>query len=62
MKIFKGIVIFTISIIIGFGAWYLMGWLISNQSNIFLWHPIGKIIYLIMGFLASSNVAEQLSK
>ena len=37
--------------IISFGFYYLLGWFISNEPNLFIWTTLGKIVYLILSGL-----------
>ncbi len=62
MNIIKTVLSIILGLIIGFGLWYLIGWFVSNQMNPLLCPWYGKIIYLIMGFLASDSMIDELGK
>jgi hypothetical protein len=48
--------------IISFGLWYLVGWFISNESNIFIWPFYGKIIYLFFAFITFNGTVSEILK
>lgn len=62
METIKYILVVTFSTLFGFGLWYLIFWFISNESNLFLWHPIGKIFYLIFGIASSTNIINGINE
>ena len=61
METVKFILILILSFILGFGFWYLVFWFISNESNLFLWHPIGKIVYLFFCDATSTNIINEIN-
>lgn len=62
METIKIIAIFILSVILGFGAWYVILWFLTSSNNPLEWHWAIKIIYLILGFTASNNIADSLCK
>jgi hypothetical protein len=62
METIKFIFVLILSVIIGFGLWYLIFWFVSNESNLFLWHPVGKIFYLIFGIASSTNIINGINE
>lgn len=62
MEALKVIFLFLIGFIFGFGFWYLIFWFVSNQPNLFEWHWITKIIYLVLSFGATSGILNALLK
>jgi hypothetical protein len=34
-----------------FGFYYLVGWFISNEPNLFVWTTLGKVAYLLLSGL-----------
>ena len=51
-----------IAILLGFGIWYLIGWFLSNEMNPLLWSLNGKLAYLLVGFISSDGVLNELSE
>ena len=62
MEIIKFILVITFATIIGFGLWYLIFWFVSNESNLFLWHPVAKIFYLMLGLASSTNIMNEINE
>jgi hypothetical protein len=62
MEIVKFILILLLSLIIGFGFWYLIFWFVSSESNLFIWGPWTKAFYLIFGFTSSGKTLEEIVK
>jgi hypothetical protein len=62
METIKFIFVLILSLIIGFGLWYLIFWFVSNEYNLFLWHPVGKIFYLIFGIASSTNIINGINE
>lgn len=56
MDTFKKITELTIAFIISFGVYYLIGWFISNEPNLFIWSIFGKIVYLILSGLMTFRI------
>jgi len=52
----KSILLLIISVLFGFGIWYVIFWFVSNESNLFMWHWVTKIVYLILSFAASEGI------
>lgn len=52
----KSILLLIISVLFGFGIWYVIFWFVSNESNLFMWHWVTKIVYLILSFTASEGI------
>jgi len=46
-KVIQLILAFGISL----GFYYLAGWFISNEPNLFIWSMVGKVVYLILSGL-----------
>jgi hypothetical protein len=61
MEIIKFILVIILGTIIGFGLWYLIFWFVSNEPNLFLWHPVGKIFYLMLGLASSTNIINEIN-
>jgi len=40
-----------LAIVISFGFYYLVGWFISNEPNLFIWTTLGKVAYLLLSGL-----------
>ncbi len=56
----KFVLVMILSIIFGFGFWYLIFWFITTSPNLFLWHWVTKIIYLIFSMAASQGIFQAL--
>lgn len=59
METFKLIISLFLSLILGFGVWYLIFWFVSAEVNLFLWGPWTKIFYLFLGFSSSSQILKE---
>lgn len=62
METIKVVLLFILSIIIGFGFWYLIFWFISAESNLFVWGPWTKTFYLFFGFTSTGKTLEEILK
>lgn len=60
MEIIKTILTFLLGFIFGFGFWYLIFWFVSNEPNLFLWHWVTKILYLMFSFASTSGILKSL--
>jgi hypothetical protein len=60
METLTTILKFFASLIIGCGAWYLIGWFLSNQPNPLLWSLFGKIVYLVLCVNSVITINEEL--
>mgnify|MGYP003704882859 CR=1 FL=1 len=49
----------ALSLILGFGVWYLIIWFFTNQSNPFFWSQFCKIMYVLCGGFASESYRAQ---
>ena len=47
-----------ICMVVGYGTWYLIFWLLSTQSNPLLWTLWVKIAYLILSMAASESLIK----
>ena len=47
-----------LAFVISFGFYYLVGWFISTEPNLFYWTLTGKIIYLIFSGLMIVRLLE----
>ena len=47
-----------LQILIMFTLYWLIGWFLSNQSNILFWPWYGKLIYLIFSVIGIRNLIE----
>jgi len=62
MHIIKLVLTLILSFFFGFGLWYLLLWFITNESNLFEWHWGVKILYLLLGFSATTGILNGLIK
>lgn len=62
MELIKVILLFTLGFVFGFGFWYLIFWFISSEPNLFMWHWMTKIFYLVLSFASTSATIEELIK
>jgi multisubunit Na+/H+ antiporter MnhE subunit len=62
MALIKTLFLFLIGFIFGFGFWYLIFWFVSNEPNMFQWHWITKIAYLLFSFSATTGIINALIK
>jgi hypothetical protein len=51
-----------ISLIFGFGVWYLILWFITAEPNLFIWGMWTKIFYLFFGGIATEAIAKILNE
>lgn len=58
----KLIIVMILSVIFGFGFWYLIFWFITSTSNLFIWHWVTKIIYIILSLGASQGIFQGVTK
>jgi hypothetical protein len=61
MESIKIIFILIISVILGFGFWYLIGWFLSNEPNLFLWPWYSKVLYLMFGSSTAGAIAKEIA-
>jgi hypothetical protein len=61
MESIKIIFILIISVILGFGFWYLIGWFLSNEPNLFLWPWYAKVLYLMFGSSTAGAIAKEIA-
>lgn len=47
------------SLIIGFGVWYLIFWFVSAESNLFIWGPWTKIFYLFLAVNSTGQILKE---
>jgi hypothetical protein len=59
MIILKKITELILTFLISFGFYYLIGWFISNEPNLFIWSIFGKIVYLILSGLMILKVLKE---
>jgi multisubunit Na+/H+ antiporter MnhE subunit len=62
MEIVKIILLFFLGFIFGFGFWYMIFWFVSNEPNLFMWHWVTKIVYLVFSFSSTSGIINGLLK
>lgn len=62
METIKVIFLFLLGFIFGFGFWYLIFWFVSNQPNLFEWHWVTKILYLMFAFSSTTGTLNALIK
>ena len=51
MTTLKKVIQLILAFVISLGFYYLAGWFISNEPNLFIWTIFGKIVYLILSGL-----------
>jgi hypothetical protein len=51
-----------LAFVISFGFYYLIGWFISNEQNLFFWTIFGKIVYLILSGLMMIRLLDFFDK
>jgi hypothetical protein len=51
-----------LAFVISFGFYYLIGWFISNEQNLFFWTTFGKIVYLILSGLMMIRLLDFFDK
>lgn len=59
METIKMILLLIVSLIVGFGVWYLIFWFVSSEPNLFVWGWWIKILYLFFGFTSSGKFLEE---
>jgi hypothetical protein len=62
MVLLKTVFVYLLSMVIGFGFWYLIGWFISSESDLLLWPWYGKLFYLLFSYQSTNGVVDELSK
>jgi len=62
MTLLKTVLVFLLSMVIGFGFWYLIGWFISSESDLLLWPWYGKLFYLLFSYQSTNGAVDELSK
>jgi hypothetical protein len=62
MKLIKDIIVLILSIGFGSGIWYVVFWFISNEPDLFTWHWVTKVVYLILAASTSQGIYEGLTK
>jgi hypothetical protein len=62
MVLLKTVFVYLLSMVIGFGFWYLIGWFISSESDLLLWPGYGKLFYLLFSYQSTNGVVDELSK
>jgi hypothetical protein len=62
MELIKTILILILSIVFGFGLWYLIFWFVSSEPDLFTWHWGTKILYLILVMSSSTSIFDSLIK
>jgi hypothetical protein len=60
MEKFKVLGVLLLSLILGFGIWYIMFWFLLSESNMFMWPLFSKVIYILLSFVSASGIAENL--
>lgn len=59
METIKLILLLLMSLIIGFGVWYLIFWFVSAESNLFIWGPWTKIFYLFLAVNSTGQILKE---
>ena len=59
METIKIVFSFLLSVIGGFGFWYLIFWFVSSEPNLFMWGPWTKGFYLFFGFTSTGQILEK---
>lgn len=59
METIKLILLLIISLILGFGVWYLIFWFVSTESNLFIWGTWTKIFYLFLGVNSTGQILKE---
>jgi hypothetical protein len=62
MEIVKNILLLLLCIVFGSGIWYLIFWFVSNEPNLFEWHWVTKILYLLFAASSTQGIFEGLTK
>ncbi len=61
METIKNIIVLLLSVVFGSGIWYLIFWFVSNEPNLFDWHWVTKIVYLILAGSSAQGIFEGLT-
>jgi len=61
MEIIKSISLLLLCIVFGSGIWYLIFWFVSNEPNLFAWHWVTKVVYLILAGGSSQGTFDGLT-
>lgn len=56
------LILVLISIFIGFSGWYIIFSFLLNEKDLFTWHWIWKILYLLFSGSASDAILERINK
>jgi hypothetical protein len=56
----KSIIFSIFSFIVGFGFWYLIFWFLTTEPNLFMWHMVTKIVYLIFSIAATQGIIDSI--
>lgn len=59
METIKLILLLIISLILGFGIWYLIFWFVSAESNLFIWGTWTKIFYLFLAVNSAGQILKE---
>jgi multisubunit Na+/H+ antiporter MnhE subunit len=51
-----------VSLVFGFGFWYLILWFITAEPNLFIWTMWTKIFYIFFGGIATEAIAKILNE
>jgi hypothetical protein len=62
METIKAILLLVLSLIFGFGFWYLIFWFLTSEMNLFIWPWWVKGLYLIFSFAATGGTFELFTK
>ena len=62
IALIKTFIAILLGAIISFGLWYLVGWFLSNESNLLIWSPVGKVLYLVFSFMSFGGMVDELTK
>jgi hypothetical protein len=62
MEIIKLLLLLLLSLIYGFGVWYLIFWFVSAESNLFIWGPWTKVFYMFFGLILSNKILKETTK
>jgi hypothetical protein len=57
LKIFTVVIL---SVMFGFGTWYLVIWFLTNESDPFKWSMFVKIIFLLMGGVSTESTIKNI--
>ena len=62
MYMIKFFLMLLMSLVVGFGFWYIIFWFITNIQNPFEWHWVTKIIYLFFAIASTGGTLEEINK